>query len=293
MSVVEGIEFTPDEISLLDDLQTKATESSLKEAIMESIPNFPPSLVIKLQQDPDSLADEKYHQIASELGNIMDETVNQAKDTLKELLDAGEIRKLDNLIGKAYREGRINVAFFNVLQANLQDAAQGDEDEQVEEGSASRMSILTHIHTRCQEEVEKNIPPGVALFNKLLRTEQPSIRRNIYDHYLGPKKTVIESPDGQKIELPGDGAPLVSHELFVTAIADAVKQIRTVEASGGTTKEAAANMVESCRSVAKEARIVIGETFGQESGELAAFEEGLQPVFRPPSSDSPFIKGQT
>ena len=225
------------------------------------------------------------------------ETLDQAKATLKELLDAGEIRKLDSLIGKAQREGRLNPAFFNVLQANIQDAINSKEEEEKKtgEGSASRMSILTHIHTRCQEEVEKTIPPGVALFNKLLRTEQPAIRRNIYDHYLVPQKNVIKSPDGKEIELTSvDGEkPLVAHDSFVAALADAVKQIRTVEQADGVSREMAANMVESCRSVAKEARIVIGEAFGIESDELKAFEEGLQPVFRPDSPDSPYIQGES
>ena len=46
-------------------------------------------------------------------------------------------------------------------------------------------------------------------------------------------------------------------------------------------------MVEGCRQVAKEARVVIGEAYGRDSLELQQFQEGLQPVFRPPSADHP------
>jgi hypothetical protein len=51
-------------------------------------------------------------------------------------------------------------------------------------------------------------------------------------------------------------------------------------------------MVESCRQIAKEARIVVGNSFGRDSEEMRLFEEGLQPVFRPSSPASPYIKGQ-
>jgi hypothetical protein len=65
-----------------------------------------------------------------------------------------------------------------------------------------------------------------------------------------------------------------------------------VEQAGGANREMAATMVEACRTMAKEARIVIGEHFGRESEELIKYEEGLQPVFRPESPESPYIKGE-
>eukprot|EP00978_Attheya_sp_CCMP212_P035598 scaffold155665_cov40-Attheya_sp.AAC.2 len=46
-------------------------------------------------------------------------------------------------------------------------------------------------------------------------------------------------------------------------------------------------MAEACRTVAKEARIVIGHNYGVEFVELQAFEEvdSLQPVVRPDSAE--------
>jgi hypothetical protein len=142
---------------------------------------------------------------------------------------------------------------------------------------ANRFSILKHIYTRCQEEVEKTIPPGVALLNKVMRTEVNSIRQNQLNHYLCLQPTTIKTPDGKELELKGTGREkvLVPHAEFIEALADAVKQI----------------MVESCRKIAIEARVVIGEHYGVESEELRDFESGLQPVFRPSSPESPYIKG--
>ena len=154
------------------------------------------------------------------------------------------------------------------------------------------VKFYKHVYTRCQEEVEKTVPGGVALLNKLLRTEMESIRANQLEHYLCPQPNTITTPDGKEIELKGEKPVLVPPSEFMDALADAVKQIRTVEKAGGTDAESAANLVESCRQVASEARVAIAKNYGVDSEELKSFEDGLMPVFRPSSPDSPYIQGQ-
>ena len=289
--------FTFEEQKLIENIYSNVSDDKdIKQVLEESLPSLPPNLVVKLRQGSDD-PNEAIQVVAKNMNELLDAQMEEAKATLEELLEAGEIRKLDATIGKAARAGKLNVPFFNVLTINLKDASaavasktESDVPED-EEGAASRLQILQHIYTRCQEEVEKSIPPGLALLNRLLRQPQQSIRLNLYEHYLTPQKTKITSPDGKEIELQGQAAPMVSLEDFVSAIAKTVEQIRTVENAGGTDRESAAVMVESCRTVAKEARVVIGETFGVDSPELDKFQEGLQPVFRPSSAESPYIKG--
>jgi hypothetical protein len=98
-------------------------------------------------------------------------------------------------------------------------------------------------------------------------------------HYQIPVK------DGERNKI------LVAPLELVNAIISTVKQIRTLENAGGMSREAAANMVEACRTVAKEARFVIAENYGASSQELSMMEKELQPVFRPGSSSSEFISG--
>lgn len=298
-SVAEA-EFTADEMIVVLDIQAKAeaNQQSLREVVKASLPSLKPSLIIKLRRATEH-AHEAVRTIAQELGEILEGGLEQAKQTLKELLGAGEIRKLDALIGKAARAGKLDVAFFNVLTMNLQNAQEESGGDRVaaadfEPGkAASRLQILQHIYTRCQEEVEKSIPAGSALLNKLLRTDQEAIRANLYRHYLTPQPQTIETPDGKKVELEGVQPVLVPLSDFVDAIGQAVKQVRTLEKAGATDQEAAAAMVEAFRTIAKEARLVLGESYGVGSSELFSFEEGLQPVFRPSSPDSPYIKGET
>ena len=292
---VSDYALTEDESKFIFDLHERVSRgtSTLDDLLLEALPNMNPKLILKLRQGFNHDSRKEVKVISEALNSIIDSRLTSARDLLAELLDAGEIRKLDALIGEAARAGNLDVAFFQVMNMNLQDAAEsqavngGEEDG----SNATRYQILKHIYTRCQEEVEKTIPPGVALLNKLLRTEAVSIRTNQLKHYLCPQPNIITTPDGKELELKGREKILVSHEEFIAALGNAVKQIRTVENAGGADRAMAASMVESCRTVAKEARLVIAEYFGRDSDELKMFEDGLMPVFRPSSPESPYIRG--
>jgi hypothetical protein len=296
-SVESEINFSDAEQALIENLYERcnATSDDESEVIMlEALPTLRPSLLLKLRQAENCSQNDAIQSVSHQLNVMLNARLYLAKETLQELLAAGEIRKLDSLIGSASRTGRLDVAFFNVLTVNLQEAMENsDAASEKEDGAANRLQILKHVYTRCQEEVEKTIPAGTALLNKLLRTEQASIRLNLYEHYLTPRPNVITTPDGKEVKLNGTQPVLVPMLDFVNAIDTAVLQIRDVENAGGTDQESAAMMVEGCRQIAKEARIVIGNSFGRDSEELRVFEEGLQPVFRPSSPESPYIKGQT
>lgn len=141
--------------------------------------------------------------------------------------------------------------------------------------------MLKHISTRCQEEVEKTVDPGVALLNKLLRTEDAAVRRNQLEYYLLPQeKNVVIKPDGTELDL-GFKPAEVSIGAFVGALANAVERVRAVQTAGGTDRATAATLVEDIRQVAVSARTVIAERYGTESAELLGYQDDLQPVFRP------------
>lgn len=301
---------TPEELTLISTI-AQTDESSLDSFLMTNLSNMPSHVVLTLRNASEgilpsySLTEEQGNHlqtVGKALVTMMDTNLEGGRDLLKEFLSCGEIRKLDAAIGKAMKESKIDMAFFTVLNMNIRDAAM----EQIEAGStpsktaegdfstgdsANRYQILQHIYTRCQEEVEKAVSPGAGLLNKLLRTDQDSIRANQLRHYLCPQKPkTISSPDGTSVDLPGSKA-LVRPDELIEALQNAVRQIRTVEKSGTVDKAAAAGLVETCRQIAIEARLAVGEGYGVESEELREFEKSLQPVFRPDSSESEYIKG--
>mmetsp|Transcript_26449 Transcript_26449/g.38924 ORF Transcript_26449/g.38924 Transcript_26449/m.38924 type:complete len:400 (-) Transcript_26449:684-1883(-) len=304
----------------------KYDEKLLQDMVSEALPRMHPRLVMKLRQaasysSPDLASTEeekknimKLQTVGKALEAVLDSRLQSGRDLLKTFLDAGEIRKLDGAIGKAARNEKLDMAFFTVLNMNIRDAAyeaslmseeeQGKlRDTQVatppsEDGEgntankANRLQILQHIYTRCQEEMEKAVPPGIGLLNKLLRTEIPSIRSNQIKHYLTPQPLTVTTPDGKTVELKGDNQKsLVSIAELVSAMEHSVRQIRTVENAGGTDRRTAAGLVENTRQVAMEARFVIGTHYGPDSDEVQELEDGLQPVFRPENQNSQYIKG--
>lgn len=310
----EMAELTPDELTLISTI-AQTEKSLLDQFLMTNLSNMPPNVILQLRSAAEGTLSEstskKYTDeqcthleiVGKALVEIMDTNLQSGRDLLKTFLACGEIRKLDAAIAKAMKENKIDMAFFTVLNMNIRDAAmeqieKGDTElSTTEEGqfstgdNANFYQILQHIYTRCQEEVEKAVSPGVGLLNKLLRTEQDSIRANQLRHYLCPQKPkTISSPDGKEVQLPGSNALVKPNEL-IDALQNAVRQIRTVEKSGAVDPVAAADLVENCRQVAIEARLAVGEGYGVESEELKEFELSLQPVFRPDSAESEYIKG--
>lgn len=297
----------------LDVISTIASQdpASRSAFLMSKLPQMPPNTILTLRNASqgefaeDVTADQKkdLEVVGNVVVDIMDTQLQDGKDLLKTLLECGEIRKLDGAIGRALKDNKLDMAFFTVLNMNLRDATieaqENGEQIKPEEGqmgsgeNPGRLQILQHIYTRCQEEVEKTVSPGVGLLNKLLRTEQASIRANQLRHYLCPQEPkTIKSPDGKEVQLPGSNALVPPGEL-IEALRNAVKQIRTIEKTGGADRAAAVGLVESCRQVAIEARLAVGEGYGVESEELKEFELALQPVFRPDSADSEYIQGVT
>lgn len=306
-------ELTQEELTLISTI-AKTDSSSLDQFLMTNLSNMPSHVVLTLRNAAEGklpsyketkLSDEQnvdLQTVGKALVQIMDESLQSGRDLLKSFLSCGEIRKLDASIGRAMKENKLDMAFFTVLNMNIRDAAM----EQIDQGStpsltaegeissgdnANRYQILQHIYTRCQEEVEKAVSPGAGLLNKLLRTDQASIRANQLRYYLCPQAPkTISSPDGKSVELPGSKALVKPNEL-IDALQNAVRQIRTVERTGTVDRAAAAGLVESCRQVAIEARLAIGEGYGVDSEELKEFELSLQPVFRPDNAQSEYIKG--
>jgi hypothetical protein len=316
-----------------DDNDENDAAALLIRNVRSALPKLSPALLVKLhryclQDDDDEQDDESaalededdgpsttstvtlpmVRQVARAVRHAVEERRIQGAGLLQQLLSAGEIRKLDSLIGRAGRDGALDPAFFQVLQVNLRDAYHREQLEQQQQraeadddfsaapaaASATRYQILSHIYTRCQEEVEKALPPGMALLNKLLRTPEAPIRSNLVVHYLLPPKPTITSPDGKTITLSGTPtAPLVSLDDLISAVATFVAQVRVVEEQqqqqqqhegSSTSSIDAAPMVESARQLCKEVLVILAESHGPESAQVKRLMEGLQPVFRPTST---------
>jgi histidinol phosphatase-like enzyme len=189
------------------------------------------------------------------------------KDLLQELLEAGEIRKLDSMVAKAVKDGKITPAFLKVITDNMKAAR--------EEGPEIKANLLTHIYTVVTEELEKATSPGLGLVSRLMRQEDPGIRSNLLNHYLRPQ-TEILLPDGEKIQLKEPKAALVHPMQFSEGITETVTKLRSMNIQD---EELIAGMIEDVRKMAKEGRAVVVEAYPESV--VNEFSDSLTPVFKP------------
>ena len=189
---------------------------------------------------------------------------DRAREQLQELLGAGEITKMDAALCKLVREGKADAGLFYVLFRNMEDARK--------EGDNTTEKLLSHIHTRLQEELEKKSEPGMALLHKLTRTAEAGLRGNILRHYLVPQSTV-RTPDGRELALSSPSTAIVTPDAFAAAVADALRKVSAIEAD----QDVLASTVEEIRQVAKEARQVVADAYPP--ADLDAFTDALTPAF--------------
>ena len=236
------------------------------------------------------------------LDDLQNASLERGMSTLKTLLDSGEVRALDKNIANSAKNGLLDEGFFRVININIEQARKEEEEEKAAGLVASeetatvttRFQILSHILTRCQEEMEKlisNETPATALVVKLLRTEDKNIRGNLLKNSLAPpasKGIVVDGveispPSGTKGGSGGGGKALVSIEDFVASVTDIVQKVRGMKDEEAVDLTASVNIIESLRQISIEGRAVVMEAFGEGSEELKTVEGALQEVFRPGS----------
>ena len=187
-----------------------------------------------------------------------------ARDQLQSLLGAGEINKMDAQLAGMVRRGEIDAGFFYVLFRNLEDAQRSGD-----EGGAR---LISHIHTRLQEELEKKAAPALALLHKLTRLDESSIRDNVLRHNLVPQKSA-PLPGGGELPLAKPAPAMVPPMDFAAAIEGAIEKVLALPLD----RDAIESTAEEIRQVAKEARAVIADEY--DSAMLDAFTEALTPAF--------------
>lgn len=189
------------------------------------------------------------------------------RDRLQELLDAGEINKMDARLCNMVKANQLDAGFLYVLFKNIEEA-RADENEDLER-------LLQHLHSRLQEELEKKTPPPLALLHKLTRTSDESLRGNILRHYLVPQ-TAIRLPDGSEMPLQQQGKA-ASATVTPPALADAIVETLEKIEQMPVDRAVIVSTAEEIRTIAKEARAIIAESC--EPADLDAFSEALTPAF--------------
>mmetsp|Transcript_26256 Transcript_26256/g.55758 ORF Transcript_26256/g.55758 Transcript_26256/m.55758 type:complete len:406 (+) Transcript_26256:73-1290(+) len=207
--------------------------------------------------------------VANAIQAALDKRMASAKDTLAELLEHNQ-GDVGVDIRKCLKTMENPLPLLMVLQLNIQ--------QSISDGEEDKMRALSHIYTVINEELEKKVSRVRGLLNKLMRMDDESIRDRLLRHHLKPLEVAapVDTDDLQ----PSLMAALVPPGRFAGAIAQMVGDIdRQMLAMVGNDDETRYEILDRVRTIAKEARAVIFDIYGE--AEMKSFSEELLPAFRP------------
>jgi len=130
-----------------------------------------------------------------------------ATESLKAVLAAGDPMRMEGVIVKMAREGKIDEPFLLLLEANANQARAA--------GANGPAQLMDRLRARASDEKDKqSSTKEVALLRKLLRTDDSIKREEILEDAFTPKESLIvpgTSQNAQKAmdgELPDEEKPL-------------------------------------------------------------------------------------
>jgi len=207
--------------------------------------------------------------VAAGVQSALDQRMTSAKDAIEDLI-ANSQGDVNLGIRKCLKKQDSPLPLLIVLQLNVEQAkTDGEED---------KLRALLHINTVINEELEKKVSRVRGLVNKLLRMDDASIRENLLRHHLTPVQVAAPPDDDLDIGEPQLTAALVPPGRLASTISQLVGDIdRQLRVAVGEDDEGRFDMLERIRIIAKEARLIIGDIYGE--GEMNAFGADLTPAF--------------
>lgn len=231
------------------------------------------------REGSDSTAFSPGKVVADAIQAALDKRMASAKDTLEDLLENHQ-GDIGQGIRKCLKTMENPLPLLMVLQLNIQ--------QSMSEGREDKMRALTHIYTVINEELEKKVSRVRGLLNKLMRMDDPGIRDRLLRHHMKPLE-VAAPPDTEQLQPPPGGDDESKPSLMAALVppgrlAEAIVQMlgdvdRQMLVMMGTDDEARYEILDRVRTIAKEARLVIADIYGE--AEMKSFSEELMPAFRP------------
>jgi len=241
--------------------------------IDESLPSISPQDMIDLQMQ---LAEDKgdsataARTVIVALQNAGQKRIGIAKDQIEDLLSnaAGDVnQKIRKLLKST--EGESPLPLLMVLQLNIETAqAEGNED---------KVRALMHVYSVINEELEKKVPAVQRLLNRLMRMDDAGVRDNLLRHHLTPVEVGASSDEQtDEFETPQLMAAMVTPSRLAEALTQLIDNVDSTMKLGDNSEDRF-EAIDRIRVVAKEARFVVGDLYGE--GEMNQFGADLTPAF--------------
>lgn len=139
-----------------------------------------------------------------------------AAEALRDVLTSQTPVIMEGKIAAFARQGRIDDALLQLLEANLQQAREAGEQ------GKQAVSVLSKLQERVQKELDTKLPPQQALLRRLMRMDDKDARLSLLREKMAPKKgaSVLLIGEGGKEEKPENEEPDVSPRMVAEAITE-------------------------------------------------------------------------
>jgi len=204
---------------------------------------------------------ERLSVIKEAVNEEMAKRMQQAAEALREVLQSPTPVIMEGKIAGLARQGRIDDALMQLLQANLEQAQAAGE------AGAGAVAVMSKLKERVQTEVDAKLPPQSQLLRQLLRMDDPVARESLLREKMSPKKKasiiLLDGDNGDDKE--EDLSPDVSPRLLAQSISELKSRFGNVDENYDT------GFVQKLEAIADQAEAVALDLAGGE--ELSAKQQ--------------------
>jgi hypothetical protein len=144
---------------------------------------------IKVLKERAENGEQESQDVLDALAQEQNTRLTAATDSLKTVLSAGDPMRMEGVIVKLAREGKIDEPFLLLLEANANQAAAA--------GATGPAELMKRLGQRAMEEKDKqSSSKEVKLLRQLLRTDDETKRAELLEEAFTPKQGLLVSDTG-------------------------------------------------------------------------------------------------
>mmetsp|Transcript_19452 Transcript_19452/g.21913 ORF Transcript_19452/g.21913 Transcript_19452/m.21913 type:complete len:548 (+) Transcript_19452:291-1934(+) len=205
------------------------------------------------EQDQDAVA------LLDVLAIEQSKRIEQATEQLKAVLSMGDPMRMEGLIVKMAREGKIDESFLLLLEAN--------ENQARDAGAMGPAELMKRLRLRAAEEKDKLASSKeIALIRKLLRADDATEREKILEDAFTPRENLLVpgTPENAAKAMDGD-APEQEKPMPDVPPPDFINACKAVMLNFGnlSSDDESADLGSRIKQIASEAEVVATRIYGQ------------------------------
>jgi len=205
------------------------------------------------EQDQDAVA------LLDVLAIEQSKRIEQATEQLKAVLSMGDPMRMEGLIVKMAREGKIDESFLLLLEAN--------ENQARDAGAMGPAELMKRLRFRAAEEKDKLASSKeIALIRKLLRADDATEREKILEDAFTPRENLLVpgTPENAAKAMDGD-VPEQEKPMPDVPPPDFIDACKAVMLNFGnlSSDDESADLGSRIKQIASEAEVVATRIYGQ------------------------------